>query len=725
MSEVKPITVSPYSPPTKFSGVEREPPHESLVVALVQRWRAVLLVALVAGAISVPAVWFTIRPAYKVTSRVKIVPVVRPILFSDQDTDISRHYAVYVATEMAAMTSPSVINAALDLPEIASLPWVRTSVDPVSDIQDALSVESVKRTQLLAVSMVGQHPEDMARIVNGVLSTYLRRHEDRKRQWDETILESLRAEESQLEAKLEAKGVQLYQTAVDRGLGMAQESGMMLETWMSEVQGLLTQANKERALAEARLKSIKASDEGPDSAGVETADLRGLRDFVATDPELNSLQGQLQKAELSVLDDDRLGRGPSHPDVTGRNELIATLRDRIDERREAVAEAYRAEERRRLESEIREAQLSAQVFREELDKLMQQRVGVVGQKFEVENLLHEREQLEHALSQVRQKIWNVTVEQRRAARITIESLADAPKAPNIDNRPKYCAAAALMSLFLGLGAGLVRHRLDTSFRHPEQVTERLGMRVLGTVADVGPARPVDLVVDQRFSEPIRGISAALLADSTKSQRESGHSRLITSPTRGTGKSSMSMNLARSLAATGRKVLLVDGDNHGRGVTRRLDLSGKQGLRELLTGTATPDEVTCSDPGSSGLGGMNVIPAGAPDGPGMPGFGELVGRRGAQGRLKDLFKSYDEVIVDSPPVLAKSDTVILATLVDEVVLVLRADRSTREEAQDAQQDLAAVGARVVGVVLNAVNPKNTRRGYGYSYGYTYAHTEDEA
>jgi Mrp family chromosome partitioning ATPase len=73
---------------------------------------------------------------------------------------------------------------------------------------------------------------------------------------------------------------------------------------------------------------------------------------------------------------------------------------------------------------------------------------------------------------------------------------------------------------------------------------------------------------------------------------------------------------------------------------------------------------------------------------------------------------------------KSDAVILATLVDEVVLVLRADRSTREEALEAQQDLAAVGARVVGVVLNAVNPRKTRRGYRYGYGYTYAHTEGE-
>ncbi len=709
MSETKQLTVTHQSPFTEILPPDHEQGHETFSAVLLQRWRTVLLVGLLSAAASIATIFLTIHPKYEVTSEIKIVPVVRPILFADQDTDISRHYAVYVATETAAITSPSVINATLDLPEVAALPSIRASTDPASELQDALTVEPVRGTQLVSVSMVGEHPRDMAVIVNSILMTYLRRHEDRKRQWDETILESLRAEESQLEAKLEAKGVQLYQTAVDRGLGAAEESGVMLDTWMSDVQALLTQTNKDRALAAAKLKTLDADAQTEDAA---TVDLSGFREYLATDPELLSLQDQRQEAELSALSDDRLGRGPNHPDVIGRAELLATLRERIEERRQSLRKAYRADERRRLLAEIRDAELSAQVFRDELEQLTQTRAGVAGQRFEIDNLRHEREQLEVALGQVRQKIWNVTVEQRRAARITVESPAEAPLAPNIDKRPKYCAAAALMSLCLGMGAGLLRHRLDTSFRYPAQVSLRLGVRVLGSVADVGNGRPIDQVADERILEPIRGISAALLADTTKK----AHSRLITSPTRGTGKSSMSMNLARTLASTGRRVLLIDGDNHVRGVSRRLGLADRPGLAELLAGGATPDEVTCTGEPE----GLHVIPAGRPG----DGFGNLLGRQSAQTRLKELLACYDEVIVDSPPVLVNSDAVILSTLVDEVVLVLRADCSTREDAVEAQQDLAAVGARVVGVVLNAVNPKKTRRGYKYGYGYTYAHTEGE-
>jgi capsular exopolysaccharide synthesis family protein len=179
---------------------------------------------------------------------------------------------------------------------------------------------------------------------------------------------------------------------------------------------------------------------------------------------------------------------------------------------------------------------------------------------------------------------------------------------------------------------------------------------------------------------------------------------------------MAMNLAHSLAATGRRVLLIDADNHGQGITQRLELQDHTGLRELLAGAASPDDVVRTIPAYT----LKVIPAGARD----DEFGELLGKQDAQARLKALFKTFDEVIVDSPPVLVKSDAIILATMVDEVVMVLRADRSTREDALDAQHDLATVGAKVVGVVLNAVNPKRARHryGYGYGYGYGYAPTD---
>jgi len=174
---------------------------------------------------------------------------------------------------------------------------------------------------------------------------------------------------------------------------------------------------------------------------------------------------------------------------------------------------------------------------------------------------------------------------------------------------------------------------------------------------------------------------------------------------------LAMNLSRSLAATGRRVLLVDADNQGRGVTRGLELADQRGLADMLTGDASPEQAMHA----CGVAGLTVMPAG----PANEHFGELISGRSTQEQFRALFLSFDEVIVDSPPVLASSDAAILATLVDEVVVVLRAGRTTRAEATAAQQSLAAVGGNVVGVILNAVDPKASQYRYGYGYAYAAA------
>ena len=209
--------------------------------------------------------------------------------------------------------------------------------------------------------------------------------------------------------------------------------------------------------------------------------------------------------------------------------------------------------------------------------------------------------------------------------------------------------------------------------------------------------------DVRMLNPIRGISAALLASGSNGRP---HSRLITSPTARSGKSSMALNLAKSLASTGREVLLVDADNTGQGVTRALELLGHPGLKELLEGVCQSDQAIYRND----VEDLQVLPAGKR----VEHFGDLLVRQRAQEVVKSLFSTYDDVIVDSPPVLASSNAVVLATLVDEVILVLRAGKSTREEAQAACHVLSSVGNKLVGVILNAVEQK--RSAYAYYYGY---------
>ena len=410
--------------------------------------------------------------------------------------------------------------------------------------------------------------------------------------------------------------------------------------------------------------------------------------------------------QTSAMSDASQGRGPEHPEVQGRPALIEDLKDRIQRRELALAQAFAATQRRELQAQVRDADITARVLEKELKRLQDERANIGDNLFVLDDLRREREHVEASLMQVREKIWTVEVEQKRAAQIVVDSWARVPPAPNLDKRPKLLAVAVMMSLACGAGVALLRGRMDRSIRNPNDVTDRLGVRVLGSVERVRldkTASPGEL--DMRLVEPIRGISTALLAGSSGNGT---HSRLVTSPVPGSGKSSMALNLARSLVATGRRVLLIDADNHGQGITRKLNLTGLDGLCEYLDGARAASALIQSVES----GGLHILPAGSR----RDTFGDLLRAKSAGEKMTALYGAFDEVIVDSPPVLVKSDAVALATMVDEVVLVLRAGQTSHEEAQIARQYLESVRGHVVGVILNAVNSRNARYGYGYSYSY---------
>jgi len=715
-------TMVPYRPePLEWAAPEQA--EVSIVGMLLQRWVTALIVSLLCAALSLSAVWLVLKPKYEVGASIHVAPVERHILFTDPTQDVAVNYRQYVGTEAASILSPVVIEAALNEPEVRTLPLVVASVDPVATIQDKVQVQQRQGTEWLDVTMTGRDPEQMVLIVNAVIDSYLRRRNEQQRSWDDRILRSLRQEEAELEAKLQVKARQLQQTAVTKGLSSAEPSGAMLDTWMAELQKLLAEAKKTRAIAEANMASRKSDLEL--QVGDEASDERvaaTFEAFLASHPEMQQLKSELRAVELDALDDARLGRGPNHPDVQGRDARIAAMRRRIDVQRQDLQSVFASSRKQQLQLEIialdrdvRSAAVEVRVFEEELARLGSMRSDVASQLFELENLRHERQSLEASLAQVREKIWTVDVEQNRTARVSLASEARVPTAPNKDIRFKFSAIACMLSVFCGLGAALMRARMDTRLREPEQVAERLGIRVLGSVqlvngvAAQGNGAAAHLA--RQLAAPMRGISAALLAGSTAA---GSHSRLITSPTPGSGKSSLAVNLARTLASSERRVLLIDADNNRLGATRSAGLLDKPGLFDLLSGTASKEEVIHA----TDLGFLSVLPAGARN----ERFGELLTAKHTQALLAKLFAGYDEVIIDSPPVLATSDAVVLATLVDEVVLVLRAGRSTRQEASAAQHSLAAVGANVVGVILNAVDPKRSRYGYGYGYGYAYAGEE---
>lgn len=684
----------------------------SLAQALKERKWTVVLVSLVCAAFSVPPILLLMKPKYEVKSTILVKSVVKPIMSGDGETDISRNYQTYMATQRGIIMTPDLISKALESPKVKELGKLQWEGDAVRGVLSNMSVDRLGTTELLGVALIGERPKELEVVLNAIVDEYLRKQEQEKRKEDDQAIASLRREQTELENKIKIKNEEIKQISIEAGIdamsfGQVGGGANTAQTQASTYLGMLMGARQTRALAEGRLNELLAlieSSKGQNGG----ADLPGYDTFATNDQLLLNLKTQLRAKEQEALTDKQFGRGPTHPDVVTRPALIESFQAEIAKRERELRDIHADAEVRKLQAEARDAAIMERVTEMELAKTRDANAGQSRQVFVLLDLQHERTQLEGTLAAVRNKIWQTEVEQNRIPRLSLNAPAKAPAAPNLDKRIKFAAVAGVGAIFCGIAVGFIRHRMDSRLRSPIQVQERLGVRVLGSVAQVpGKNGAVAATLDLAMREPARSISTALLATCNVKKT---HSRLITSPTPGSGKSSMALNLARSLAATGRSVLLIDGDNQRSGLSRKLNLKDKPGLLEVISGEKLFHEVLHNVDSPR----LKCMPAGRRE----AAFGERLTDRNAQALIRELFMGFEEVIVDSAPVLAMSDTLVLATLVDEVVLVLRANHSCKEEAEAARQYLSAVGCKISGAILNGVDPRNVRFGYGYGYGYGY-------
>ena len=185
---------------------------------------------------------------------------------------------------------------------------------------------------------------------------------------------------------------------------------------------------------------------------------------------------------------------------------------------------------------------------------------------------------------------------------------------------------------------------------------------------------------------------------------------ITSCTPDEGKSTTAANLAIVLTQTGKRVLLMDCDMRNPTVHKNFKLSNKVGLSSCISlGTALADAVQETEIENLDALTSGVIP---------PNPSELLGSERMQHILARAQEEYDYVLLDTPPVLPVTDTLVLGSLVDGLILVLDSGEVKVEMARDVKNQLVHAGANILGVVLNKV--RSEHHGYGYGYYYYYGH-----
>jgi capsular exopolysaccharide synthesis family protein len=292
-----------------------------------------------------------------------------------------------------------------------------------------------------------------------------------------------------------------------------------------------------------------------------------------------------------------------------------------------------------------------------------------------------------------------------AARVATDaSLSDVPVAPNV---PLLLAAGFVLSLLLAISGALLRHALDRSVKARADLEHSADVAVLASLPnepklakEAGP-----LAGDAALAEAFRVLWTNLQFANVGGQVRT---LLVTSALPHEGKTLAAVNLARTAAQMGRSVLLIDADMRNPNVANRLGVENAVGVLTVLLGRADLESAT-QDAG----GGVYVLATG----PKPPNPAELLATDAMRDLLTTARETFDLVIVDAPPMLPVADASLIAAHVDGVLLLARYGKTAREHVRLAAERLDAIGARLLGGVINR-SPRRGGEPYGYGYGYGY-------
>jgi capsular exopolysaccharide synthesis family protein len=330
----------------------------------------------------------------------------------------------------------------------------------------------------------------------------------------------------------------------------------------------------------------------------------------------------------------------------------------------------------------------------------------------------------------------------RASNVRVVDPAEVPKKPAKPRTLLNLTTALVVGLLLGVGIAFLQEYLDNTLKTPDDVQKYLRLPALGVIPAASTngrkklaygygygygygtrrslpkpaAQPeekektklhpelITVERDAPLSEAYRSLrTSVLLSTSGRPPR----SMLVTSGQPGEGKTTTVVNLAIALAQLGSQVLVVDSDMRRPRVGSLLKLApSSAGLSTYLTGQFTADEVIAT----TQIPNLFAIPCG----PVPPNPAELLYSEPMRNLLVESQKRFEYVLLDSPPVLHVSDSRILATQVEAVILVAHGGVTPRENVSRAKQSLLQVNANVIGIALNNVD----FNAVGYDYYYRY-------
>jgi len=298
-------------------------------------------------------------------------------------------------------------------------------------------------------------------------------------------------------------------------------------------------------------------------------------------------------------------------------------------------------------------------------------------------------------------------EQSQIRNIRVIDLASTPTAPSASPLAKALMMVVLAGLGLGVAVAASIEYIFEVLETEADVTRITGLPILGSVPTLETKEPTKNPLNFRATSSPRSLALeAMRAVATTLELSDIEDKLrvflVASASAGEGKTTTLLNLGEALAEMGRRVMLIDADLRRPALHRTLQLSNEIGLSDILG----PAQMDLGEVGRRLDDWLTVVPAGATP----PNPGALLGSKQVKMLLARVREQADVVLFDSAPLMAVSDDLPLASLVDGVILVVRSGVTSRRSLVRATGRLVRVNAPIVGVVVNGLSQRETRRHY---------------
>jgi polysaccharide biosynthesis transport protein len=584
------------------------------------------------------------------------------------------------------------------------------------ELQEARSTFTIAKDGTVTITATAFSPRVAVDLANSYVEVLLSRSSAFARQQargTRELLETLlaQAKTSQAEAEDALRKIQMQGGAVK----LPDESRVDLQR-LTQLETSLADVQVSREIAQNRLLYLK----GDRKSGPPMLDLPAQPLREPTQPlreRLFQLEAKLASLQEKYTDQHPLVQAARAEVVEAQERLKAALQGQQTPKPGGTATlkpletAQLSKQMAELEVEIISLQTREEGIHQRISRLKKSMSAMGAREHEYAGLARTAETQTKLAGMLAEKVAGARLsEQSQIHAIQVIDLAALPRQPSAKQPLRLLLLGVLGGLGLGIGAAVLREYATQVIETEQQVAVGTGLPVLGSIPMAPPRSgaptkeptpAIFVATHDPHSLPADACRAIRTAIDCHSLDSPLRTLLVTSPAAHEGKTTVLLNLALAFVESGRRVLVIDADLRRPSIHRALGIPNEGGLADMLQkGAAWPEgfhRVT---------EGLECLPSGIkPENP-----GSLLSSRHMAKLLEQARERADLVLIDSPPILAVSDCLPLTAQVDGVLLVTRFGATQRRSLVRAKELLEKVGARLVGVVLNGLSARETRRQY---------------